>query len=566
MNQLSQFAQQMRTLFMGMTPQSRLMSVLLTLGILVSSVFLVQGYTNGNGSMVYLFDGKPLSDPELDKIEIAFSVGGLRRYERNGNRIRIPSASKDEYLKAIFVGKAVPEGMGSSVEAGLSGGSFLESSKTTEARIASAKLKEIANTLKQMNQFILDANVLYDERREGFSSERKQTASIAIKTKNGKRLTRAQKDGIMAYVEKSFAGLKHGDIALLDLSDANTVVPQDDPTSKATTQFYETKRQREEEFRARAEQLLADYGDIRLDVNVELDPVLRENVEQLNFNEKPTNIQSTTTKKDAKSKRPIPSGRPGTETNVVSNERASLSDQTNDSKETTENLKNVTGNTLTLTERAGLQTKRVAFTVSVPFSYYRKAALHRWQELNPGKAISEAPEFKEPELKSIIADTDTSIKNKLTPLLPPGLPGEDKFPRVSVDFHYDIPVPEFTGPSMTQVAMSWLAQSWQTLALMGLVGVALISLRSFAKSNSPSNDSDFERGFDLPLDDATDIDLSSLTDEESDLFVDKSDNEPSTPRLRTSGGEMKSDLTTLVRENPDAAATLLRNWISGGAG
>ena len=34
--------------------------------------------------------------------------------------------------------------------------------------------------------------------------------------------------------------------------------------------------------------------------------------------------------------------------------------------------KRVAGNTLTRTEKAGLQTTRVSFTVSVPFSYYKK--------------------------------------------------------------------------------------------------------------------------------------------------------------------------------------------------
>ena len=116
---------------------------------------------------------------------------------------------------------------------------------------------------------------------------------------------------------------------------------------------------------------------------------------------------------------------------------------------------------------------------------------------------------------------------------------------------------------MSQVVLTWLSQTWQTIALMCMVGVALISLRSFAKTTPSANDSDFERGFDLPLDDASDIDLSSLTDEENETMADQSSNEPSPPRLRTTGGDVKSDLTTLVRENPDAAATLLRNWIGG---
>lgn len=566
MNQLNQFFEQMRTLFVGMTPQSRLMSILLTIGIVISSVYLVQGYAGGGGATTYLFDGRHMSEPELDKIEIAFSVAGLRGFDRIGNRMKIPAATKDVYIKAVYDGKAVPEGMGSAMAAGADGG-FLESAKTVEARMANAKAKDIANTLKQMNQYIQDASIQFDEKREGFSAERKRTASIAIKTKNGKPLTSDQKRGILQYVRSSYAGLKSSEVALLDLSDSRTTIESDDPNTKATTQFYETKRLREDELRSRAEQLLVDYGDVRVDVNVELDTTLHEESEQLNYNEKPTNIQSVTLKKDSKSKRPIPQGRPGAEPNAIPNTPQSLSsntEQTNDSKETTENLKNVTGNTLTHIVKAGLQTKRVMFSVSVPSTYCRKAFMLRWQELNPGKPISEAPEYKEADRKTIAQETELSIQSKLLPLLPPGAPGEDKLPKVEVQWYWDLPTPEFEGPAITDKLMAWLSQSWQTMALMGLVGVALLSLRSFAKTTPGSNDRDFERGFDLPLDDATDIDLSSLTDEESDLFVETPEGEPQTPRLRTSGGDLKNDLTSLVRENPDAAATLLRNWIAGG--
>jgi flagellar M-ring protein FliF len=566
MNQLNQFMQQMRALFSGMTPQTRLMAALLSVGIVISCVFLVQGYSGTSGALEPLFGGQSFSDTELRDFEIAFSNKSLRGYELRGTRVYIPTASKSEYYTAISDAKVTPQGMGAASDGILKSNDFMESSKSLEAKHRATKNKELANNLKQMNAFIQDANITYDEQREGFSAERRKVASIAIKTKSGRPLTSEQKRGIILYIEKSYAGLKQKDIALMDLSDARTMVPSDDPSALATTRYYDIQRQREDELRQRAELLLTDFGDIRVDVNVELDTTLREETEQLDYKEKPTNIQSTTFKKDSKSRRPTPQGRPGAEPNALANTGAQLNstnDQTTDSKETTENLKSVTGNTLTRKEIAGLQTRRVRFSVSVPFSYYRKAFIHKWQEFNPGKKLSEAPEFKEADQQTLMKETELSIQNKIKPILPIGAPGEDSLPKVEVTYHYDMPVPELPSPSTTQIALNWLAQSWQTLALLGIVGIALVSLRSFAKTAPGSNDADFERGFDLPLDDATDIDLSSLTDEESDLFVDKPEEEPLPPRLRTSGGDLKSDLTSMVRENPDAAATLLRNWISG---
>jgi len=562
MNQFNQFIQQMRSLFEGMTPQSKLMAILLTIGIGVSSVFLIQGSVTGSGTMVYLLDGKPLSEEALDKIEFALGNSGLRGFERIGNRIRVPKASSDVYYKAISEGKAIPDGMGNAVEKALNSGSMLDNTQTTQAKILSGRVKDLSEAIKRIDPLIYDAYITYDEKRAGFSGDRKQTASVAIQTKGSKELSGDRRRAIISFVEKSFAGLKQSDIALY--CNGETMIASDDPISMQQSKYYQLKRQQEQEYRIRAERLLTDYGNVRLDVNVELDPMASEETETLSFNEKPTKIQSATSKKDAKSQRVQPGGRPGTDPNAISNKGQSLSnpDQNMESKEQFESEKSVTGNTLTKKETVGHQTTRVSVSISIPFSYYRKAATYKWRELNPIKQVSEMPEMTPADLTLIQTETERSIQGKINAILPKVAAGEDKFPRVTVDSYPDLPVQEPPEASLSTTSLVWLSQSWQTLVLIGLVLAALLSLRSFAKTIPTANDRDFERGFDLPLDDADDIDLSSLTDEENDAFDPQGEGETAPPRLRTTGGDIKSDLTAMVRENPDAAATMLRNWIT----
>jgi flagellar M-ring protein FliF len=160
-------------------------------------------------------------------------------------------------------------------------------------------------------------------------------------------------------------------------------------------------------------------------------------------------------------------------------------------------------------------------------------------------------------------ETAASIQAQLIPIMPTGATDEDKLSRVNVTDYPDMPTPEIPPTPLIRTAMAWLAQYWQTIALMGLAGAAIISLRQFAMTASSSNDSEFEKGFDLTLDDASDIDLSSLSDEENESVVHSLENDSDMPRLRTTGGDVKNDMTALIRENPDAAATLLRNWIGG---
>ena len=566
MNQLNQLVQQMRALFAGMTPHSRVMAVLLAVGVAVSLVFLVQGFADGNGSMTYLFDGKLFSDAELVKMEIAFSNAALRKYERNGNRIRIPRSSKDAYYKAISDGKAVPEGMGKALEAAVNNGSFLEPRHTTEAKHQAGLLKDIANNIMQMEAIVVDASVNYVKEREGFSAETRKSASIAIKTRGGKPLTIQQKLGIITYVSHAL-GLKQSEIALLDLSDSTTMTMSNDPSSIKQAKYYEVKRQREEELRGRAERLLMDYGNVRIDVNVDIDPTLSEEIDILICNDNPSTIQSSTQKKDA-NRRFEKGGRLGTELNATAivNKGTSLNsipEQTGKSKDQTVNDRRVAGNTLVRSEKAGLQTTRVSFSVAVPFSFYKKVATYQWLSLNPTKLAIDAPPLTEQDLVKIKLETATSIQDKLIPIMPKGATGEDTLSRVHVTDYPDMSTPEIPPTPLSRTAMAWLAQYWQTIALMGLVGAAILSLRQFAMTASSSNDSEFEKGFDLTLDDASDIDLSSLIDDENELVVHSPEDDPEMPRLRTTDGDVKNDMTELIRENPDAAAILLRNWIGG---
>jgi flagellar M-ring protein FliF len=419
----------------------------------------------------------------------------------------------------------------------------------------------------QMEAIVVDASVNYVKEREGFSAEAKKSASIAIKTRGGKPLTTQQKLGIITYVAHAL-GLKQSEIALLDLSDSTTMIMSNDPSSIKQAKYYEVKRQREEELRGRAERLLMDYGNVRIDVNVDIDPTLSEETDILTYNDKPSTIQSRTLKKDTTNRRFEKGVRPGTESNATAivNKGTSLNsnpEQTSKSNEKTENDRRVAGNTLVRSEKAGLQTTRVSFSVAVPFSFYKKVATYQWLSLNPTKLASDAPPLTEQDLAKIKLETATSIQDKLIPILPKGATGEDKLSRVNVTDYPDMPTPEIPPTALSRTALAWLAQYWQTIALMGLAGAAIISLRQFAMTASSSNDSEFEKGFDLTLDDASDIDLSSLSDDENESVVHSLEDDPDMPRLRTTGGDITNDMTALIRENPDAAATLLRNWIGG---
>jgi len=567
MNFINKLLQDAKTLFVGMTPQARLLSVLLAAAILVSAGFLMNGGSGSTAKSEYLFDGRTFNEQEMARFSVAFSAAGLKDWDSVGDRIKIPEASRAEYYKAISDANVMPDTMFGPMDDAMKSNSLLEPNKVTEAKHLNAKLKSISAAIESMPG-IQQAFVSYDEKREGFSSTRQKTASIAVMPKGGIPLTLEQKRSIMNWVQKSMAGLKASDIALLDLSTSQTTMGEDDPNTLEQERFYAVKKRQEDDLRRRSLELLKDYGDVRLDVNVELDPTLMEETSKMSFDPKPTTIQSSTSKKDEDSQKVSTQGRPGTEPNAISNRSASLTtpDQSSKSKETLENVKLVAGNTVTNIKKAGLQVKYATIAVSIPASYYRKAYIVAQKARDPGFDETKAAPT-EKDIEGLRQKVETSVKKLLGALIQTSVPGEDNLPRVTVDKYIDFPVDEITGPTFAYLALNWLQDSWQTLMLGAIALAAIFSLKGFVAAGNKANNEDFERGFNLPIDEAADIDLSGLAGDElglaNDGDLDEQGGANSPPRFKTTGGDIKNDLTAMVRENPDAAATLLRNWISG---
>lgn len=562
MNQLNQLFRQIQAIFVGMNAQSRVLAVLMLGAILVGGGFLVQGYTSATKAMEYVFGGQNFSTKELDQMEMALSSSGLRDYERVGNRLRFPTATKDVYLKALLEAKAVPERLGSAMDKALNSGNILESMSVTQMRHRDAKIKDMQAALCKF-PFIEEALITYDERTEGFSSSKKKSASVVLMPRGSAELTASQKRSIITYIQKSFPDLSSSNIALIDTRTGEAEVGNDDPESMAHDHYLKTKAFHEQQLKRKATELLTAYGDVQIAVNVELDNTLAEETEELKYNDKPTTVQSSTTKKDSESQRVNPGGRPGTEPNALANRGASLAsaDQSSKTKEQTETERRITGNTLVSSKRVGLKVNFASISVSIPFSYYQKAYLHNWQVRNPDQKASEAPPPKDSDLTQIKTETENNVKLKLNGILDKLATGQETVPRVTVTEHLDLPEPLPPEPTWYETALVWLSESWQTLALLGLAGAALISLRSFAKTTPAGTDAPFERGFDIPLDDAIDLDMTGLMEDDPNA-VGENGERASTVQFRTTGTQLKDDLTSLVRTNPDAAATLLRNWIS----
>jgi flagellar M-ring protein FliF len=117
-------------------------------------------------------------------------------------------------------------------------------------------------------------------------------------------------------------------------------------------------------------------------------------------------------------------------------------------------------------------------------------------------------------------------------------------PRVTVNSFALLPPPQPLAPPVTDKTLGWLSRNWTTVALLGLVGFGLVMLRSMVKA--------------VPLPQlapqpivASQADRPEPAAEATRRAIRR---EPVTESLR-------DELTSMVREDPETAASVIRGWI-----
>jgi flagellar M-ring protein FliF len=147
------------------------------------------------------------------------------------------------------------------------------------------------------------------------------------------------------------------------------------------------------------------------------------------------------------------------------------------------------------------------------------------------------------------------VENIVEPLLQlQAIEGENNYKHVTVSFVPTLPAPQIEPPSTTTKALAWAGRYWSTLAMLGVAMFSLVVLRSVVRGTTSG--------------DAASAALAepALTlHSETGVPAAESQAEPAEerPRLRFKKGKsLKDDLVEIVREDPDAAADILRSWIS----
>jgi flagellar M-ring protein FliF len=559
MDFLNKAMSQLADLFKSMSPGSRITAGMLVVAIVVSLTYLFVFQVNTASE--FLFGSREFSQPELDAMVSAFAAANLDKFHIVGHRIQVPRAKLVDYLQALSDSNFLPQNFDSPIDQAIaSSNSMIDSKPLQDYKFIQAKQKKLGQVISAFTG-VEAATVQYQEnKREGFPPVTERKTTVAVRAKNGGKLEPGLVQAVRTAASGWF-GVTAEDVTIIDLN-GNVTFGGDLATREPEgprTPYADAKRWYENYWKDKIRDCLAVYPGIKVGVNVELDPELDNESRKVTVDTQPTALETNTYRKTSEN-RPTPGGRPGAVPNeVASNTPRDITTQSRQEATLDENRErqvNAAGHELSTHKKASLIPTTVRAIVLVPSSYFTRL----WEQRNPTPAGEKPKAAAAADLQTIEKQVTETITKTVDSTLPPLTAGETVASRVEVRSYDDLPPPVIEPPTMVATASAWLADNWHSLALVGVGLVCLVMLRSMIRSGAPATPVAAAAATAAPA-------LSTPAKSAEEPAESESEAEPTilARRAPSTGASLRDELTAMVRDDPDAAANVLRTWIGDAA-
>jgi flagellar M-ring protein FliF len=539
-------------LLKSMTPAARVTTALLLGVIVLSMVFLFRQQADRADD--YLFGGQDLSQAEIAAMEGAFSTKGLNEWEVTGNRIRVPRSQRNLYIAAAREAQALPETPDTAWDKMFTGDNPLKSKQIRDLEANRALERSLASTLEEVSGIDV-ARVQIQEMETGeFPRTKERRCLASVKGKGNGALTPKQVESIRNMVA-SGGGCKPENVTVTDLNTGTAYPGIGDGGAAGDSLYAKHQRELEDYYRGQILDRLSTYGEVKVAVHVEIDKEMVSQTVSDNYEPKSTTLEVTDHSKESTTARRDAGGRPGVFPHAgignMSAQVASSGGPDSTTTERRENQRSVTGVTRSVTEKIPFVPTAMGVSIGIPRSYF----LRVWKQRNADEAGQVAKTPGAAELKTIEDEIVKDIEVSVNSLLPKVPQGVDPFPRVTVTPYTEAPLPVPEGPTTAEVAMTWLSGNWQTLGLLLLGGASFLFLRGMLRSPEIA-----------PTPRGEPAAVAAAGEEvEGELPESDSDSANSPRRFQIVGRNLRDELTEMVRDDPDAAANVLQNWIGDAA-
>ncbi|TWT77216.1 flagellar MS-ring protein [Posidoniimonas polymericola] len=547
MDFLNKYLEQLRDLFASMTPGARLTTGALLAVVVVSIGFLFKQSTSGPDE--YLYGGEPLTRQELIDVQHALSQADLSDYAVHGNMVKVPRTKKHLYLAAIASADAGPKDGKSIMADAINGLSPLSSNVQQQQQYKAAREQQFSSNISNMN-WVEHASVMYDEKDvRGLRRMTVASATVSVRPKVGEVIDTRRQRALQNMVSGAFTSMKPADVVIINLNGdelaGNAEVSPDD----FHTLYLREQARLESAKKAVVQQLLSHIRGAKVQIKVELDEKLSE--ESLATRPEGTPVTTHESEMEETSKMTNNDGGapPGlTASGPSRGTRDPAPARTNSSESTVRKAESTTKpfEARVATVTSGLVPKSMWASIEIPREY----VIGIWRK----KKLEE--EGKEPDLvapeevKLVEAKIINDIKTSVEPLMTELSAGKDDFSQVKVVVYDTVPSDPIPEPSIASQGLYWLGEYGNSLAMLGLAAFSLLMLRTMVRGGST----------DEPLGGPA---LQLKPEKSAGAAGETEMDDDNRPKLRLKKPDpVKDDLAEMVRDDPDAAAAILSNWIS----
>lgn len=565
MDAWNKFVNQLTDVFRSMSPGARVTAAMLFAAIVLGAAFLFRMPTGTAND--YLLAGRSFSPSELMAAQAAFAEAGLSDYDVDSTKIRVPRSKRAAYVAAMAEHNAIPPDFFSHFQKALASDNPFVSQKVMDEKIRMAKQQMLSQCIMGFRG-VSEAAVVYSEAdKPGFRREKEKSAVVVVTT-NGGGLDENQVKAIRNLVAFAYAGLDRNKISI---SDGNrSYDPEGGIDGEMGANAYATHKAKfEADWKRKIEAGLSYIPGVIVGVNVELNPETRNQTATIKYNDKPVTARSSEATTESTSTAPDVGGAAGARANGVGdgfrgNQAAQVSGTSQGAQSQQSTSKNETINALgqeqRLSQQAALVPKYVSASIGIPRGYLMKM----WKEVQPAPAAGEkAPTVPDADtIKRLEVETKTLVENAVTRLLPERPAGVDKYEPINVTYYYDIPAEARPLPTFAAQATQWAGDYWQSVVAVVLALFSMMMVRSMVGKAVPAPIAPMIAG----------ARPAEAKKEEAAVAAAAGAEQPPTEtmlkqrrRLNSSGPNLKEELRDLVREDPDAAANVLKVWIGDAA-
>jgi flagellar M-ring protein FliF len=539
MNFLNTIFAQIRDLMMSMTPGARITAGLLLTIVVVSLGVLFR--TNSTTADEYLFGAEPLSNSQMTRMEAAMAAANLKGWERQGNRIRVPRGQKDEYIAAIGAARALPHDAQTFMDEALNSGGLFEPREKWNLRTKAVRENQLSHLLAKM-PYVEYATVMLDvEESRGPNRKPRATATVFVEPRLGEVIDSQRMKAIKEFVAFSDASLTAAEVNVTsggDSAPGGGDVVFDDP-------YLQARSELERSYQQRLHSGLNYIPGVRIVVSGEVDNTSKQT--RIETTPEGAEMVSETIENESTETRVADGGGPPgqLQNSASANGAETVATRENTSRTERDSTKtqNAVGAVQEESIKNGYVPKEIYVSVAIPSDYVAKA----WRKAHPD---AKEDDYNETERAAQEQIERTNVENFVQNVLPRLPVGQNEYSQVKVVFFETLQPEPMADPTLTATALGWASQNWTTLSMLGLAGFSLLLLRNVARPQSASAG---------PLRPT----LQLETGKEAAVDASEENEEVDRPRLRLRKGDsLKDDLSDMVRENPDAAAAILRSWIS----